>query len=139
MASAIIVGAFFIAGCSEGRPTRVPVAGRVLIDGQPVKSGYIRFMSSGARASGSRLSENGEFSLSCFEKNDGAVLGTHQITVNACESIGRDKQKWHAPKKYGDITTSGLTQEIKEPVSNLDINLTWDGGQPFIEIVEGAE
>jgi hypothetical protein len=37
------------------------------------------------------------------------------------------------PKKYGDSTTAGLEIEVNEPTDSLEINLTWDGGQPFVE------
>lgn len=128
-----------LVGCGDGRPTRVPVSGQVLIDGQPLKYGFVRFMPANARASGARLDENGRFSLTCFEPNDGAVIGTHQVTINAGQMIARDKLKWHAPKKYVAPETAGIQQEIKEPVDNLTINLTWDGGGPFVEQVDEAE
>jgi hypothetical protein len=63
-------------------------------------------------------------------------LGEHRITVDACEKIGRTELKWHAPKKYTDVATSGLTQKIAGPTSSLVIKLSWDGGKPFIENVE---
>ena len=34
-------------GCGDGRPARVAVAGRVLIDGKPVERGYVRFVPRG--------------------------------------------------------------------------------------------
>jgi hypothetical protein len=41
--------------------------------------------------------------------------------------------KWHAPKKYFRYKSSGLTEEITGPTDSLVINLTWDGGKPFVE------
>lgn len=121
------------AGCSDGRPSRVPVSGQVLIDGQPLKYGQIQFIPDNARLSGGRLNSEGRFTLSCFDKNDGAVPGLHCISVTAGEFVSPSQTRWHAPKKYASAATSGLTQQIDGPEDNLVINLTWSGGKPFIE------
>jgi hypothetical protein len=113
----------------------VPVSGRVLIDGQPLKFGSVRFTPENARMSGGMLDSEGRFSLSCFERNDGAVIGHHRVTIAAGETLSPTKVRWHAPRKYSDLGTSGLTQEIKGPDDNLVIYLTWDGGKPFDETV----
>jgi len=121
------------AGCSDGRPTRVPVAGKVLIDGKPLALGYIRFIPDGARASGGEIGPDGRFVLTCYDGTDGAVIGTHRIEVTACEVINPNTRRWHVPKKYGKHDTSGLSVEVKEPTDSLVIDLSWDGGAPFIE------
>lgn len=126
-------------GCGDGRPARVPVSGKVLIDGEPLKYGYVEFTPTGARPSGGRLDENGHFTLSCFDQGDGAVLGLHRIAVKAAEHRSETQTFWHAPKKYNSANTSGLTQEITEPTDSIVINLTWDGKRPFLEVHEGAE
>jgi hypothetical protein len=59
----------------------------------------------------------------------------HQVEVDASESLSSTKVKWHAPKKYFRYTTSGLTQKIGESTDSLVIELTWDGGKPFVERV----
>lgn len=122
-----------LVGCGDGRPSRVPVSGRVMIDGQPLKYGHIRFMPEEGRPSSGRLNSEGRFTLSCFEKEDGALLGTHRITVTAGEYVSDTKTIWHAPKKYTDPDASGLTQVISGPTDDLVINLSWDGKQPFVE------
>jgi hypothetical protein len=124
-------------GCGDDRPDRVPVSGQVLIDGKPLSYGYVNVLPEKDRASGGQLDENGRFSLSCFEFDDGVVVGTHGIEIIAREPIGEDKLKWHAPKKYADVDTSGLSETFAEPNDSLIINLTWDGKKgPFVEIVE---
>lgn len=57
---------FAAAGCGDGRPERVPISGQVLLDGQPLTYGYVRFVPEGARASGGGLDENGRFVLGCL-------------------------------------------------------------------------
>lgn len=121
------------AGCGDGRPQRVPVSGLVLIDGAPVTHGTIRFIPNNARASVGNLGSDGHFTLTCFDGLDGAVLGSHRIEVAASEIRGENTLRWHAPKRYADVNTSGLTAEITGPTNDLVINLSWVGGKMFDE------
>jgi hypothetical protein len=134
----VATGLVLAPGCSDGRPARVPVSGQVLIDGQPLKYGFVRFLPEGSRGSGGELNANGHFTLTCFEPNDGATLGVHRVEVSACEGLTATKFKWHAPKKYAAYSTSGLQQDITGPNNNLIIELTWNGGKPFVEVEEGG-
>jgi hypothetical protein len=125
-----------VAGCSDGRPDRVPVSGQVLIDGAPLKRGYVRFVPKGARPSGGKLDENGRFTLESYDGGDGAVVGTHQISVAASEYVSASQTRWHAPKKYADYNASGLHWDIDGPTDSVVLNLTWAGdshGKPYIE------
>ncbi|MEX0642715.1 MAG: hypothetical protein WD468_08450 [Pirellulales bacterium] len=128
-----------MAGCDDVRPQRVPVSGQVLIDGQPLKYGYVRFVPKGARASGGQIDHEGRFKLGCFTSDDGAVIGAHRVEVNAGEKLGETKVRWHAPKKYSEYSSSGLAQPITEATDSLVIPLEWNGGKPFVEVVEGME
>jgi len=122
-----------LSGCGDGRPSRVPVAGQVLIDGKPLTYGYVKFVKLGSRPAGGYVDDQGRFKLSCYTRDDGAIPGVYQVEVNAGESISGTQRKWHAPKKYANYEVSGLTQEITEPTDSVVINLKWDGGKPFIE------
>ena len=123
-----------LAGCGDGRPTRVPVSGHVLIDGKPLTYGYVEFAPANSRASTGGLDQDGKFVLTCFEPGDGVVPGKQRIAVRAQEPIGAENMKWHAPKKYADMDSSGLTQDITGPTDSVVINLTWDGAPgPFVE------
>ena len=120
-------------GCGDGRPARVPVSGRVLIDGEPLTRGIVQFVPKGSRPSAGKINQNGEFTLTCYDGDDGIVPGTHQVMVAAKEMISESKVKWHAPPKYADFRKSGLAFEITEPTDDLTIELTWDGGKPFVQ------
>ncbi len=122
-----------LVGCGDGRPGRVPVSGQVLIDGKPLTYGYIEFITAGARPAGGRLDEEGRFTLSCYEKNDGIIPGNYQVEVNASEGLSNNRKRWHAPKKYFSKDHSGLNQEVTEATNSMVIELTWDGGKPFVE------
>ncbi len=123
-----------LGGCSDGLPKRVPVKGRVTIDGEPLTHGYIRFFPSEGRMSGGSFDEEGYFSLSCFEPGDGALVGEHKIAILAQEPLGETKMRWHAPKKYSNPATSDLRETIDSPTESIEIELTWGKKKgPFIE------
>ena len=114
-------------GCSDGRPARAPVSGKVLIDGEPLRYGTVEFVPQGGRMSSGALDANGHFTLACFTSNDGALIGKHQIQIHADEQINDVTTRVHAPKKYGFLGDSGLSEEIKGPTDSIVINLTWKG------------
>lgn len=114
-------------GCNDGNPKRVQVSGTVLIDGEPLIIGNIRFVPPDDRASYGKIDGNGSFTLKCFADDDGAVLGTHKVQVTASEIVNGSKVVWHAPRKYANARSSGLTVEITEPIDDLVIALSWDG------------
>jgi hypothetical protein len=125
-----------VAGCNRN-PLRVAVSGHVLIDGEPLKYGQVVFVPKGGRPSTADLDENGHFTLTSFDPDDGAAQGVHQIAVYANEQLDDTRTKWHAPRKYSFYNSSGLTQEIDGPTESLVINLTWKGdqqGKPYIEV-----
>ena len=37
------------------------------------------------------------------------------------------------PPKYADFRESGLVFTLTEPTDDLKIELTWDGGKPFVQ------
>lgn len=135
-AAAVMAIVATAAGCGDGRPARVPVSGQVLIDGAPLSHGFIRLAPAGARPATAEIGPDGRFTLKTFEPGDGAVLGTHPVAIFGAEQLSPSKQRWHAPKKYANAKTSGLTATIDGPTDSLLIELTWDGGKPFVETVD---
>jgi hypothetical protein len=131
--AALFATLVLFAGCSDGKPTRVPISGKVLIDGQPLKLGSIAYVPQGARPSGSAIDKDGHFVMSCYEHGDGAVLGAHRVMVTGAKHISETAIQWEAPKIYADINTSGLVQNVDGPADDVVINLTWKGGKPFVE------
>lgn len=138
MAAGTAVCALALAGCGDGRPKRVPVAGQVLIDGHPlVPKGtgyyYVRLVPSDARPALGMIDAEGRFRLTTFGGEDGCTLGEHKVTVMAYEQIGPAACRWMAPKKYIDFSTTDKTVTINGPTSDLKIELSWEGGGPFVE------
>jgi hypothetical protein len=112
----------------------VPVSGVVLIDGQPLTRGNVKFVPPNGRPSVGKIGQDGKFTLTCFDGSDGAIPGTHRVQVAANRIISSNKIEWFAPSKYADFRTSGLEIVVTEPVDDVTIDLE-SGGQkmPYIE------
>lgn len=122
-----------LAGCGDRGPKLVPAAGIVLIDGKPLTHGVVQVVPAGGRAASGKIGPDGRFTLTTFRDNDGCYVGTHPVAVVANESIDGTSQRWHAPKKYVSADASGLTVTITGPTDDLKVELTWDGGKPFVQ------
>lgn len=134
-----IAAALMLSGCSDGLPERVPVAGTLTIDGKPLSGAFVNFYPASGRPSNGRTDESGRFVLGCFEDADGAQVGNHEVSVIAVQEINPNTMKWFAPKKYANISTAGLAFSVNEPIEDLKIELTWDGGKPFVERYAGGD
>lgn len=127
-----------IAGCGQG-PERVPVAGQVLLDGKPLAKGEITVAPLGKRAAFATLDAEGRFQLTTYDMGDGTSLGTHPVSVHSGEFLDPSHKLWRVPKKYASLTTSGLSVSVDGPTDEIVINLTWNGGKPFVETIQGGE
>lgn len=72
----------FISGCgSSDQPDVVPVSGVVHEAGSPVADATVTFMPSTGRPSTGRTDSEGRFTLRYTTSVDGAMVGTHQVTI----------------------------------------------------------
>jgi hypothetical protein len=79
-----IAATSLLVGCSgrSERPTTVPVRGRLTYQGKPVAGATVAFLAPGApRIAVGKTDDNGEFRLMTFTPDDGAIVGTHIVTV----------------------------------------------------------
>ena len=130
----LLLGALVaVCGCGDGRPRRVPVAGQVLVDGQPLTAGFVRVIPNNARAATGQIDRDGRFRLSTFDGDDGCVLGTHKVEIIARKSQGGTALVWLTPVKYQDAATSSLTIDVQRPLEDWKLELTWDGKEPLVE------
>jgi len=128
-------------GCGDGRPSRVPVAGVITVDGKSfTEGGNIVFKPQRGRPSAAEIDKEGRFRLGTFEIGDGCPLGDYTVTVSSVNRIGANQRRWNLPKKYHQAATTDVKQSIEGPNEELVIDLTW-GGQPgpLIENVEAPE
>jgi hypothetical protein len=126
-------------GCSEP-PQLIPVSGTVLIDGEPLSGGTIRFVPAGGRPVGSKIMENGSFQLGTSSVSsvggvDGVPPGKYRIAVSSSIILSEEEGtiKWVAPSRYADFRTSELEADLQTPEENLLVELTWEGSDPDSE------
>jgi hypothetical protein len=117
-------------GCGGGSNEKLAkvysVDGIVKYQGKPVEGATITFTATGSdpRTSFGKSDANGEFNVTTFTKDDGAVVGTHAVTVKKVEMSEPDAtgimppEKQLLPERYGDLGTSPLTAEITEKGPN---------------------
>ena len=140
----------FAIGCGSKVTSREPVfkvSGTVTYKGSPVAGADVTFMCEEKnRSAFGRTNEKGEFKLTTFAVNDGAVPGKHIVLVSKVESGGPAKevadvstQAYEPPKpgestdvkpknaipaKYADAKKSDLfavVQEGENPPMNLEL------------------
>lgn len=112
-------------GCS-GKPSVVPVGGRVFYNDEPLPFGIVVFQPKQGQPGIGELQEDGSFKLSSYAMDDGAVPGRHAVSVSCYEGQRPGKGtpaaekkpagKLLIPLKYTDVATSGLSAEV----SNAD-------------------
>lgn len=134
----LLAGGLLLAapGCWGRGPKLVPVSGTVTIDGKPLSTGFVRVVPESGRPCGGKIGPKGRFTLGYLKDDDGCVVGTHKVEVQAFQDLSPTVRKWLIPKKYTSVATSGLTVTVDGPTDALRIELTWAGsGQegPFVE------
>jgi hypothetical protein len=140
-----------ISGCGEEKLDRPPVfkvRGKVTMQGKPVPNADVTFIHKESnRASFGKTNAEGEYKLTTFNANDGAVEGKHDVSVvdipPAPETpaiadvesadyqppkIGQDTMpvaKSRLPQRYADPSTSGLFGVVNADGENVvDLELT---------------
>ena len=111
-------------------PPTAPVTGKVTYQGQPVSNGLVTFHpANGSKPASGQTGKNGEFTLSTFEREDGAVFGKHKVTIKAYQEgqdvslVPADKLTYAVPKKYVDEATTSLEVEVKKGSNDIALEL----------------
>lgn len=118
-----------LAGCGPSRTS--PVAGIVLLDGQPLANASIQFIPDGTgRDATGTTNERGEFVMSTFDPRDGVAPGSYKVVISppvgevdttkyesagdAMSAAARAKPaaKSKFPKKYTLPSETPLTQQV---------------------------
>ena len=104
-------------GCGQSSAPHVgatlPVTGKILLNGRPLKTGRVKFEPEGpGREAQGDIKPDGTFVLTTYAPADGAVGGIHRISVD-----GR------VPVKYRNPSSSKVQVEIVAGTSQYEINL----------------
>jgi hypothetical protein len=84
----LVVGCSLLVGCGgSDRPAVAPVSGQVTYQDKPVAGAFVSFLCKGApRLATGTTDAAGNYQLTTFEPNDGAVIGNHVVTVKKLPS-----------------------------------------------------
>lgn len=108
-------------------PPTAPVSGTVTYKGEPVEEGTVVFHPEGGeRPAFGDLGPGGQFTLTTFEKGDGAVIGKHKVVIGSMDdsgSPGLRPDKSGIPPQYGMLSETPLTKEVTEGENNFEIEL----------------
>ncbi|QDT29279.1 hypothetical protein Enr10x_46300 [Gimesia panareensis] len=129
LAGAVLLALFISAGCggkSEDLPETVAVSGVVTYKGNPVPEATIMlYPVQGRKPASGRSDAEGKFTLTTFNKDDGALPGEHQVTVNAFQSTPEGvSMKSSIPTKYSNPSSSPLKVTVSETEPELKLELT---------------
>jgi hypothetical protein len=113
------------AGC--GGPKTLPVSGSVrLADGSPVAGATVVFESSQLRLSPSGTTDSaGRFTLTAFERDDGAPAGIYAIAVHPPLAADSSQEQPPSPfaDRYASASTSGLSFTVSADAGSCDLVL----------------
>ena len=94
------------------------VSGIVTLDGQPLTGATIAFVPQGeGRPSFGKTDVSGRYTMTTFEEDDGALSGTHSVSILA-------EARLRVPKRYSDSRTSGLVVEVAPGKNVFNFDLT---------------
>lgn len=131
VARVLTLAVFLIAGCSRYHedewsrqwPPRFPTSGVVTLDGAPVEEAVVTFATTRSDRNGKEFTAvgitdpQGRFVLRTFRPADGAVEGTHAVTISK-SSMDKGKLEHAIPSKYARFETSGLTADVTKKSTN---------------------
>lgn len=142
----VAVGMICLTGCGPSRPATVAVEGTVTLDGNPVEGASVTFIPGGdGKIAMGTTDASGKFTLTTYEPGDGAIVGTHKVTVRKTEGeevestagdteeggedlmgadTGEAAATWITPQKYSNPATTDLTVEVKSGMEPVTLALT---------------
>lgn len=134
------IGTLLGAGCGGGsdNPTTAAVSGKVTRGGQPVSGGTVMFSPRASadkkgppgKPAASEVGADGTFTLTTYTKNDGAVIGKHQVTYTPAP-IEIDEAQHKEDSKppvspFAGLIPSQAEVEVKAGPNTINIDLVPD-------------
>jgi hypothetical protein len=124
------------AGCGSGEepPPRVPVTGDVTLNGEPLKSGVIRFIPDAATTGPAAMAtiNDGQYVLT---DEDGPIFGHHRVEIEATNYLGFELDDEQA---YAAYATAGGAPIGNNPIpanynrqTTLAAEVTSEDGHEF--------
>lgn len=126
LVAVLVVSSLPGCGGDEDVPETAPASGVVLYQGKPVNEADVTFHPQAAEGHPAvgRTDAEGRFVLTTYGAQDGAVLGTHAVTIRLMPTGGLPGMEAKStgaapiPQKYADPSKSPLTAEVKAGEDN---------------------
>ena len=127
-AAVAAVGLLALAGCQGSHEMETArVSGVVTLDDKPLTRGTVMFVPTSGRAGIGIIGPSGEFRLSTYHTDDGALVGHHKVSVSIPDDRELNTKPTIAgiPRRYMSAESSGLVAEVKAGEENVvDLKLT---------------
>ena len=115
-----------IVGCGRVTPLTMPVKGTVTFEGSPLAEADVAFTPTGGRPATGRTDAAGQFTLTTFRTNDGAMIGKHTVTV--CKHVKKDPNATGVYFDYVQVTPEKFSRPNELP---LRADVTASGPNEF--------
>ena len=136
-----------LSGCGPTGPEMGQVTGSITFDGNVVPAGNVQFWPESGRPARGSIAEDGTYSLTTFGKDDGAIVGSHRVTIQATQvsdqgpavgstaeeiahysqknakRIRASRVKWIVPQRYSEVDTTPLVATVVSGANIIDFNL----------------
>lgn len=127
----LLIGVTAFSGCGNYE-NRVPVSGTVTFEGKPLGTGFVSFVGSEGYAVASGEIRDGRYTLSTSASRPGIDAGEYAVRVESWEEepgAVRDDGSFAPgrsaiPKRYQDVTKSGLSAKVTPSDRRFDFQLT---------------
>lgn len=125
----ILLAVLVVAGCGgNSGPERAEVKGKVTFNGEPLPSGTISFIPSGATVGPSSGAEitNGTYSIAA---QSGPVVGAQRVEIRSLQKTGKQIDTTMPGETGGPSGGTGMSDEMEEvipPEFNKESTLNWD-------------
>ena len=118
----VVAMCFLLIGCTRtDRPAIAPVRGQVTYQGKSVAGASVAFLCPGAsRPAVGMTDEAGNYQLTSFEPNDGAMVGTHVVTVNKYSTEPETGVPAIEPPAGGKSTTKAIENAMRQTALQIE-------------------
>jgi len=125
LAAILAPTALLVVGCGDAEPPRLPVTGKVSLDGKPLPTGQVTFVPLEGRTAAVAEVRDGVFQA---DRSTGPAPGRYQVEIYAVEPTGKkipnpdapgstiDEERDLVPDRYN--VRSELVAEVKPDADN---------------------
>jgi hypothetical protein len=98
----------------------IPVKGKVTYKGKALTSGSVTFEPEAGRAAHAEIKPDGTYEISTFKAGDGAVLGSHKVSIVGSTGKGNANA---LPAKYKFPSSSKLETDVSADKTDYSFDL----------------